>query len=180
MRVGAFPAAHEGLDEAGLRKAAACRLAASTSSVWLTSPSLAAKQTADALGVLAIVDLALCDIDHGPWSGRTFADLQATDPVSLAAWMSDPARGAPGGERLEDVGARLADWLDRQAHSMTPVVAVTHPMVIRAMIATALDIPAAATLRIDIAPLSMTVLSFNSGWRLQAIRPAGMLSPEVR
>ena len=178
MRVGAFPAADEGLDEGGLRKATKYRPAASTSSAWLSSPLLAAKQTANALGVMAVVDQALCDIDHGPWAGRTFADLQATDPVNLAAWMSDPVRGAPGGESLDDVGARLADWLDRQAHSMTPLVAVTHPMVIRAMIATALNIPAAGTLRIDIAPLSMTVLSFNSGWRLRAIRPAGMLIPK--
>jgi broad specificity phosphatase PhoE len=180
MRVGGFPAAEEGLDEGGLRKATKYRFAASTSSVWLTSPLLAAKQTADALGVLAVVDQALCDIDHGPWAGRNFADLQATDPVSLAAWVSDPARGAPGGESLEDVSARLADWLDRQARGITPVVAVTHPMVIRAMIATALNIPAPATLRIDIAPLSTTVLSFNRMWRLQAIRPAEVFSPEMR
>ena len=45
-------------------------------------------------------------------------------------------------------------------------------MVIRAAIAEALDMPSAATLRIDIAPLSAATLSFYGLWRLQAIGPA--------
>lgn len=169
MRVGAFPDPDEELDEAGLRRALTRRIEAAA---WLTSPALAARQTTEALHVTAEVDDALRDIDHGAWTGSTFEAVQAADPVGLAAWLADPARGAPGGESLADVRARLAPWLQRHAHARSPtVVAITHPMVIRAALAEALDMPLAATLRIDIAPLAAVALSFNRLWRLQAIRP---------
>ncbi|WP_137803643.1 histidine phosphatase family protein [Caulobacter sp. 3R27C2-B] len=168
MRVGAFPTREEGLDAGGLKKAGARRLEAS---VWLTSPALAAQQTAEALGVSAMVDESLRDIDHGSWAGLTFEQVQAADPAGLSAWLADPARGAPGGEGLAEVRARLADWLESQAQGSSPVIAITHPMVIRAAIAEALDMPSAAALRIDIAPLSAAMMSFNLAWRLRAIGP---------
>jgi len=169
MRVGAFPARAEGLDSGGLKKARVGRLAASA---WLTSPALAARQTAEALGLSPTVDEGLRDIDHGSWTGQTFEQVQAVDPVGLAAWLADPARGAPAGESLADLRARLGEWLQRQAQSAAPVAAITHPMVIRALIAEALEMPSAAALRIDIAPLSAVKLSFNHAWRLQAICPS--------
>lgn len=175
MRVGGFATHDEGLDAGGLEKAAARRLQAAA---WLTSPALAARQTADALGVSAVVDAALRDIDHGAWAGMTFEQVQAADPAGLAAWLADPARGAPGGEGLAEVRARLADWLQIRAQASSPVVAVTHPMVVRAAIAEALHLPSAAALRIDIAPLSATTLSFNRAWRLQAICPCGPGTPQ--
>lgn len=168
MRTGGFPARDEALDDGGLKTVVAHRRRAA---LWLTSPTLAARQTAEALGVAAEVDEALRDIAHGDWEGLSFAAVQAADPAGLAAWLADPGRGAPGGEGLDEVRARLADWLARQAQNPSPVVAVTHPMVIRAGLAEALDLPSAAVLRIDIAPLSEVVLSFNRLWRLQAIRP---------
>lgn len=168
MRAGAFPAPDEALDEAGLRRALTRRI---DGSAWLTSPAVAARQTTEALHVTAEVEDALRDIDHGAWAGSTFEAVQAADPAGLAAWLADPARGAPGGEGLEDVRARVAPWLQRQAQALSPIVAVTHPMVIRAAVAEALDMPSTAALRIDIAPLAAVALSFDRLWRLQAIRP---------
>lgn len=168
MRVGGFPAPDEELDEAGLRRALTRRI---DGCAWLTSPDLAARQTTEALHVTAEIEDALRDIDHGAWTGSSFEAVQAADPEGLVAWLADPARGAPGGESLEDVRGRIAPWLRGQAHAPSPVVAVTHPMVIRAVIAEALDMPFSAALRIDIAPLATVALSFNRLWRLQAIRP---------
>jgi broad specificity phosphatase PhoE len=168
MRLGAFPALDEDVDEGGLTKAAARRLEAAT---WLTSPAVAARRTAEALNVSARVDDALRDIDHGAWAGSSFAELQAADPAGFAAWLADPARGAPGGESLEGVRLRMASWLPLQAQNGAAVVAVTHPMVIRAALAESLDMPLHAALRIDIAPLSRVTLSFNRVWRLQSIQP---------
>lgn len=170
MRAGAFPRPDEALDDGGLSKAAKSMFGARTAT-WVRSPALAAQQTAEALGVSATVDEALRDIDHGSWAGLTFEQVQAADPAGLSAWLADPARGAPGGEGLAEVRARLADWLQAQAQSNSPVVAITHPMVIRAAIAEALDMPSAAALRIDIAPLSAATMSFNLAWRLRAIGP---------
>lgn len=162
MRTGGFASPDEPLDEAGVR--AVARLQPSKTTV-LTSPALAARQTAAAFGEGAIED-ALRDIDHGAWTGRTFAEL---DPAALVAWLADPAAGAPGGEPLAAVVARLGVWLAATAERTAPLIAVTHPMVIRAALAAALELPPAATLRIDIAPLSQMQLSFNRVWRLQGL-----------
>ncbi|CAN7518252.1 histidine phosphatase family protein [Phenylobacterium sp. LjRoot219] len=168
MRLGAFPARDDDLDAGGLKGPT---VAPPRAAAWLTSPARAARRTAAVLAVEAQVDEALRDIDHAAWAGRSFAEIQASDPAGLTAWIRDPAAGTPGGERLDDVRQRLAPWLAARAQGSSPLVAITHPMVIRAAIATALDLPAPATLRIDIAPLSAVTLSFNGVWRLQAIRP---------
>ncbi len=121
------------------------------------------------MGLAADVEPALADRDHGSWAGHALADIHASDPHRLAAWLGDPATGAPGGETMEAVAARIAPWLDRMARADDRIVAVTHPAAIRAAIALTLAVPAAAGLAIDIAPLSETLLSFNRQWRLQGL-----------
>jgi broad specificity phosphatase PhoE len=174
MRLGAFPARNESLDPGG-RKGATAPLP--KAAIWLSSPAPAARETAQLLGVAAQVDETLRDIDHGAWEGQSFADLHATDPAGLAAWIAEPARGAPGGESLDDVVWRLRTWLQDRVRATVPVAAITHPMVIRAAIAAAIEIPASATLRVDIAPLTAVSLSFSAVWRLKAIRPETALRP---
>ena len=115
------------------------------------------------------MDDALRDIDQGDWTGQSFETIQQRDAAALAAWLGDPAGGAPGGESLSEVLARVAPWLDRQAARAGHVLAITHPMVVRAALVAALDLPPAATMRIDIGPLVSVRLSFNRTWRLQAI-----------
>lgn len=73
---------------------------------------------------------------------------------------------------MATVGIRVAEWLGVQAGREAPVLAITHPMVVRTAIAVALGVPLDGALRIDVAPLSMAVLSFNRVWRLQALGPA--------
>lgn len=172
MREGAFAAPNEPLDEGGLRKAAQYRLPGPSPERILTSPALAARQTADALLAGAQVDAAIRDMDPGAWSGRTLADIHETEEQALSLWMSDPVRGAPGGETMGQVTARVADWLEEQARSDARIVAVTHASIIRAAIALVLDVPVSAGFNIDIAPLSATCLSFNRRWRLQELRLA--------
>ncbi len=169
MRAGAFGGPDEPVDVGGAKRIVPGSVQAET---WLTSPALAARQTAERLGVSARVDVALRDIDHGDWAGRSFADLLASAPDVFAAWIGDPSQGAPGGEGLAEVRARLEPWLHVQTQASAPVAAVTHPMVIRAALAAALDMPLHAVLCIDLAPLSATVLSFNGVWRLKALQPA--------
>jgi broad specificity phosphatase PhoE len=53
-----------------------------------TSPALRARQTAAALQLEAMVDPALKDVDLGRWVGRSFADVQETEPEEIAAWTS--------------------------------------------------------------------------------------------
>lgn len=169
MRIGAFADPDEPLDAGGIKRVVPGWVEAAA---WLTSPALAARQTAEALGIEAQVDEALRDIDPGDWAGGSFTELLAAEPEAFAAWIGDPTQGAPGGEGLAEVRERLAAWLQLQAQASSSIAAVTHPMVIRAALAAALDMPLPAALRIDIAPLARVVLSFNGIWRLKALEPA--------
>ena len=168
MRVGGFPSAEEPVDEGGVARLA--RL--DPRGRLVTSPALAARQTADGLGGEAIVEPALRDIDAGGWVGRSIAELHAADEAALAAWLVDPAGGTPDGETMAAVAERIGAWLAAQAGTEDRILAITHAAVIRTAIAIVLDVPPAATLAIDVAPLSATVLSFHRRWRLQELRRA--------
>lgn len=172
MREGAFASPDEPLDEGGSRKAATYRLPGPVPDRIVTSPALAARQTADAVLAGAEVEGAIRDIDAGSWRGKMLSELQEADGEGLLLWMSDPARGAPDGETMTQVAARVAGWLADQARSDARIVAITHASVIRAAIALVLDVPVRAGFNIDIAPLSATSLSFNRRWRLQELRSA--------
>jgi len=134
----------------------------------LTSPALAARQTAEALSLEATVEPLLRDCDYGRWTGRTLDALQAEEPASVLEWLQDPAAAPHGGESVEAVIARAAEWLDGLGDGS--LVALTHTPVIRAAIAHSLGAPASSYWRIDVAPLSMVRLSGAEGrWNLTAL-----------
>jgi len=82
--------------------------------------------------------------------------------------VTDPARAPHGGESIVDLIDRVAGWLASLTENALPTVAVTHPAVVRAAILTALDIPPKSFWRIDIAPVSRTVMHFRKGyWTLR-------------
>jgi broad specificity phosphatase PhoE len=83
-------------------------------------------------------------------------------------WVSDPARAPHGGESIVDLIERVAGWLESLTHSTSPTVAVTHPAVIRAAVLGALEMSPKSFWRIDVAPVSRTVLHFRKGrWTLR-------------
>lgn len=167
-RSGGFPGARDGLDAAGSRDAAGVCLPQRFAQAVRCSPALGARETAVAMGLTASVEPALADIDHGVWSGLAFADI---DESQMLVWLGDPTQGAPGGESMAAVQARVGGWLDDIARASGAICAITHATTIRAALAHALGLPLAATLAIDLAPLSRTLLSFNGRWRLQALVP---------
>lgn len=168
MREGGFPAADEAADEGGLRKVRKLRLPRPIPGIILTSPMIAAGQTAEALGITALAESSLRDIDHGHWAGMRFADIQMRDPDAFARWVADPGSGAPGGETFAELLDRVAAWMDCIDGE---VLTITHPMIIRAALGAALDLLQGSLMRIDIAPLSSVTLSHNRLWRLQALQP---------
>lgn len=169
MREGGFPARDEPLDDGGLRKAAGLVSVGNGAGLLLSAPEHAARQTAEALDGELGIEEALRDLDHGDWTGRRFAEVHAAAPEAFTAWIADPAAGVPGGESFAGAAARVGDWLSDMARLDGAIRAVAGPSIIRLLIASAIDIPVTAALRIDIAPLSTTILSFNRGWRLQGI-----------
>lgn len=163
-RTGGFAGPDTPLDEAGLRAAAHARHDGAP--LIGCGPALAACQTAQAMALPARIEPALADMDHGDWTGQRFDTLS---PHALADWIADPASGAPGGETMTQVQQRVAPWIDHVARLGGTGCAITHPMVVRAALAHILCVPPRALLAIDLAPLSCTRLSFNRGWRVQAI-----------
>jgi broad specificity phosphatase PhoE len=126
--------------------------------VWI-SPTLRASQTAEILSLQGQPDVALRDCDYGRWSGRTIAELHATEPESVAEWMADPAAAPHGGESLAVLCSRVAVWLDRQLGESGHTIAITHASVIRAALLYVLQSPPSAFWKIDVEPLSIVEMS---------------------
>ena len=165
MADGRFPA-DEPLNGIGLRQAKKVgRLDIDRATRQLTGPERRARQTAQLLGLHATVEPRLADLDCDGWCGQT---LRAVGPADLEAWLTDPARAPHGGESIVDLMGRVAGWLESLTAEAAPAVAVTHPAVIRAAVLGALDMPPKSFWRLDIAPLSRTVLHFRNGrWTLR-------------
>ena len=71
-----------------------------------------------------------------------------------------------------EVLTRVAAWLHTLAERSATVLAITHPAVVRAAIATALGSGPAAFRRIDVGPLTRARLSHTNGiWTLAALLP---------
>jgi ribonuclease H / adenosylcobalamin/alpha-ribazole phosphatase len=138
--------------------------------VVVTSPLQRARQTAgvvaDMLQVPLEVDEGLAECHFGAWEGLTFAEVEAQWPEQLTAWLASTAVAPPGGESLDDVLVRVRAARDRlldRAHAGTAVV-VSHVTPIKTVVLLALEAPARAAYRMELAPASLsTVLWFDDG-----------------
>lgn len=168
VRAAAFPL-DEGLDPRGAAEARALLPHLPRGATARRSPARRCAETATALGHPdAAVDPGLREAGFGSWAGRALPELHAEAPDAVVAWMTDAAFAPPGGgESLEDLCARVAEWLAERAGDERPTVAVTHGGVVRAAIAVALGAPPSAAWRIDVTPGSLTELHAHDGrWRL--------------
>jgi broad specificity phosphatase PhoE len=137
---------------------------------YLTAPEISCRQTAAALGVTATVDDALRDCDYGSWRGRTLDYLTAANPNAVTRWLTDPALAPHGGESTQDLIKRVAEWLNTLPRDHNKIVAVTHAAVIKAAVVHAILATPYSFWRIDVPPLSRTVLSGHAGtWTLRTL-----------
>ncbi len=171
MRSGGFPATDEPVEGVARPLGRFDRVAVSPARAARDTGSMlcAARGTGAMLCAAPVVVEALRDIDHGRWTGRSFADVHADAPEALADWLARPWQGTPGGEDFAAVCTRVEGWIAGLADAAMPEIVVTHPMVIRAILAVTIGMAAEPVMRIDIAPLSRVVLSRHKGWRLQQI-----------
>jgi broad specificity phosphatase PhoE len=107
-----------------------------------TSPLRRAAETAailaSALGVDAVPDGSLMEVDVGSWSGLTRTEVEARFPAEFARWL-EYGHGWDDGETYDELGARvvagLADIAAR--HPGEVVLAITHGGPIRSALAAA-------------------------------------------
>jgi len=154
------------LDEGG--RQAALALHRTVRGPCVVAPTNAARQTAAALTTTGTVteEPALTDPDYGTWTGHTLDEI---DPADLHTWLTDPTAAPHDGESLTAVTARTATWLHQQTgRSLT---AIAHPLIVRALLAAALDLPAGHLRRLDVAPLATVRLTHHGHWHLHLPTP---------
>lgn len=130
-------------------------------------PETRCQETAAALGLNAVIDPMLADLDAGTWRGHSISELEHNDPAALHTWLTDPDAAPHHGESVRELLSRVTHWL-AELPSTGRVLAITHPSVIRAAVVHALSAPPESLWRIDVTPLSQTRLSGNNNrWTLR-------------
>jgi broad specificity phosphatase PhoE len=162
-----FPA-DEPLDARGAETAAGARGALRRFDRVLRGPERRCGETAAGMGLDAIVDPSLADLDLGSWHGRTLTELEASAPADLGTWLTDPDAAPHGGESLFSLMDRVAGWLGGLPEERVRIAAVTHPAVVRAAALQTLGAPLSCFWRLDSAPLTQTWLTHSGGrWQLR-------------
>lgn len=169
-RAAAFPPRETGGAEIGLVRDIRANAPAAWQhrAVW-TSPARASRETAERLGLAAMADPALADLDPGRWAGRALHEVAASDPAALEGWMQDPAFCGHDGESRSDLSQRVAGFLERVAGEGRHAVAFTHAAVVRAAVLAVLNAPPQAFWLLDVPPLTVTALRHDGRrWSLRA------------
>jgi broad specificity phosphatase PhoE len=137
------------------------------SAVW-RGPERRAEETAAALGVVAAPCDALRAWSAGEWTGQSIASVAEHDPEGFRAWRTDAAAAPTGGESLNTLIARVAGWTRPQAPGPGRVLVIADSAVIRALILHVLDAQAHTFWRLEVPPLSLSVVQCaNNAWRLR-------------
>lgn len=152
------------LDEVGLEQARRCadRLATSlASAVVVTSPLVRAVQTAEALGVQAVVDERFVELDYGVLDGLAVEDVPAE---TWARWRSDPTFRPPDGESLVDLDLRVRPALEEwgEVSRERDVIVVSHVSPIKSAVTWALGVGPEASWRCSLDRASITRISVGS------------------
>jgi probable phosphoglycerate mutase len=120
------------------------------------------------------------DMDYGDWQGRTYEEVQQSDPERFAQWFQAPHLAViPGGETLLGVAARVADTMRTIAarHRGETVLLVGHDSVNRVLLLLALDLPLSRFwhLRQDPCAVNLVTRDDVRGWNVASMNETGHL-----
>lgn len=163
------------LGEAGLAQAErlGARMRSERISALYCSPLERTRQTADAIAIATGLPIAgvldeLAEVDFGPWSGRTFDDLNQDPEWRTWNERRSLARTA-GGETYGELQRRIVLLMERLAveGADETLALVSHGDVIRAAVLHYLGMRIDDWWRVEISPASITRLGTNwQGMRL--------------
>ena len=106
-------------------------------------------------------DPRLRELDFGDWEMRRWAEIPREQ---IDAWIRDPGAPVPGGERLGDLYARAAAFIDeRSAGRGRDTLAVTHAGFIRCALAHALGLPVEGAFRLGVEYGSVSAIGGGPG-----------------
>jgi ribonuclease H / adenosylcobalamin/alpha-ribazole phosphatase len=134
--------------------------------VVISSPVRRTLETAEViaarLGTTFVTEDGLAEMEFGTWEGMTFAEVRESYPDDLDAWLGSVDTGPGGGESLREVEKRVLASLDRLVcqHAGKTVLAVSHVTPIKVLVAHVMGAPLESVHRMELAPASVTVVSF--------------------
>ncbi|HVX53035.1 bifunctional RNase H/acid phosphatase [Nocardioides sp.] len=121
-----------------------------------------AEIAAAVLGKEIAEEPGFAEMEFGAWDGLTFAEVGERFPGELERWLGSLDHAPGGGESFRTVQERVYAGLDRlldRFHGRT-VLVVSHVTPIKTLVARALDADLAAVFRMELAPASVSVVSF--------------------
>jgi broad specificity phosphatase PhoE/ribonuclease HI len=185
------PLSDEGREQARLTGEWLAPLAG-TFDALVSSPVRRTRETAEILGEFFDLGIeeepGLAEMEFGTWDGLSFTEVHAKWPDEMSAWLGDLDSAPHGGESFRVVEKRVLEGRDRLVASYAgkTVVCVSHVTPIKTLVADALGAPLEAVYRMELAPASVTVISYFKGGpesdipmaslRLYNGRPTGVFS----
>ncbi len=131
------------------------------------------------LGKAVRTEDGLAEMEFGSWDGLTFAELRERHPDELDAWLGSLDQPAGGGESFRVVEQRVLASLERLLAEFVgrTVLVVSHVTPIKVLVARAIGAPLDSVHRMEMAPASVSVLSFfddgRAVLRMFNARPTG-------
>ena len=121
-----------------------------------------AEIVAETLGLPLEAEPGLAEMEFGHWDGLTFAEVAERFPEEMARWRTSLDVAPEGGESFRVVERRVADALGRlkERYAGRTVVVVSHVTPIKTLVARALDAPLESLFRMELAPASVSVVSY--------------------
>nr|WP_231126620.1 bifunctional RNase H/acid phosphatase [Motilibacter aurantiacus] len=150
----------------------------------VSSPLRRARETAEAaaalVGVPVKVEEGFAEASFGEWDGLDLAAVREQWPAQLQAWLDSPAAAPPGGESLDEVGARVKRARDKviARYAGRTVVVVSHVTPLKQLVRLALDAPAHSLFRMEMTPASLHLVQWwpDGGASLRAFNSTSHLS----
>jgi broad specificity phosphatase PhoE len=121
-----------------------------------------AQVLAETFGVPVESEAGVAEAEFGHWDGLTFAEVAERHADELERWRTSLDVAPQGGESFRDVERRVVAALGRlrERYAGRTVVVVSHVTPIKTMVATALGAPLESLFRMELAPASVSVVSF--------------------
>ncbi|MEO7351644.1 MAG: histidine phosphatase family protein, partial [Marmoricola sp.] len=132
----------------------------------VSSPVRRTRETAEILAPFFDLEIeeepGIAEMEFGTWDGMSFTEVHAQFPDEISAWLGDLESAPHGGESFRAVEKRVLEGRDRivSTYAGRTVVAVSHVTPIKTLVADALAAPLEAVYRMELAPASVTVISY--------------------
>ena len=141
----------------------------STFDALVSSPVRRTRETAEILAQFFDLEIeeeaGIAEMEFGTWDGLSFTQVYEDFPDEMSAWLGDLESAPHGGESFRAVEKRVLEGRDRivSSYAGQTVVAVSHVTPIKTLVADALGAPLDAVYRMELAPASVTVISYFAG-----------------